>query len=99
MKFILLLGFVLAFLPGQNVHRLHVDRFPDFIALLDQIQAIPLNEKSNKKFEVQNEDFILPALAVPFKIGKCPAPCDLSVETGGQIFVVPYSIRGPPASA
>ncbi len=99
MKFILLLSFILAFLPGQNVQRLHIDRTPDFVALQDQIQAIPLSEKSHKKFETQNQDFFLPSEPPAIKIAKCPAPCDPCIQTNGQTFTVPYSIRGPPATA
>lgn len=98
MNLILLLGFLLAFLPGQNVHRLHVDQTPDFVALIDQIQAIPLNEKSNKKFEVQNEDLFLPTLTVSIKIDKCPAPSIVAILSSGQPFTVPYAIRGPPTT-
>ncbi len=97
MKFILLLSFLLAFLPGQNVQRLHIDRTPDFVALLDQIQVIPLSEKSHKKFEIQNDDFFLPPETPTIKIAKCPPPCVPVIQTSRQTFTVPYSIRGPPA--
>ena len=98
MNLILLFGFLLAFLPGQNVSRLHADQTPDFVALFDQVQAIPLGEKSNKKFEVQNEDFFLHPVTVSIKIDKCPAANVIAIQSRGHTFIVPYPIRGPPTT-
>lgn len=98
MKFLLLLSFLLALMPGQNVHRLHIDRTPDFVALTDLIQAIPNGEKANKKSEVQNEDFFLPPTIAPVKLAKCTAASAPPIQIIGQTFTVPYSIRGPPTT-
>lgn len=97
MKFILILSFLLTFLPGQNVQRLHVDQTPDYIAVFDSIQALPVSDKCSKKFEHNTEkEFFLPSSFTPISCGKCPTAFYIAALPPGQTFVVPYPIRGPP---
>jgi hypothetical protein len=97
MKYILFLSFLLTFLPGQNVQRMHVDHTPDYIAVFDSVQALPVSDKCNKKFEYHSEEeFFLPLSIIPISGGKCPAAPRISALTPGQEFLVPYPIRGPP---
>lgn len=97
MKCILLLTFLLASLPGQSVPRLHIDRTPDFVAIFDQIQALPTSDKCNKKFEIQSEDeLFLPSETVLIAPIQCPAPLVHEVQAPRTITSIPYPIRGPP---
>ena len=98
MKFILILSFLLTFLPGQNVQRLHVDETPDFLAVFDNIQALPVGDKcTSKKSEPSPEDeFFLPSQHLSIARGSCPVAPDIVAQTPRQAFVVPYAIRGPP---
>lgn len=99
MKYILLLSFLLAFLPGQNVQRLHVDQTPDFVAFLDQMQALPATDnKSGKKFQNQIDELFLPPADLQITDGKCPLLPNLKAPICGQMFTAPYAIRGPPAT-
>lgn len=95
MKYLLLLSFVLALIPGEIVGEQRTPKTKDFIATVDLIQGI-VSADSAKKFDFESED------PHPAKSNETARPDTsesaffyISSEIRGSSFSY-YAIRAPP---
>ncbi len=99
MKYILLLSFLLAFLPDQNPQRQEVDRRPDFIAVFDQVQALPANDQYKKPENQDSEPFLHFHVELELNARNPMESIALNPLRSLRIVSIPYAIRAPPQSA
>ena len=98
MKYLLLLSFLLAFLPSQNAHEHRAAKAKNFVVVVDHIQSLASSDTS-KKADKESED------SHPISASEIDLPSSSQEIVQVAIPLVPsdttayYPIRAPPVLA